>query len=128
MKRIKIKIVQVDNKEFQKCKSGKEFKLKFITLAKPKPPIELVPPTEPVGPDGENGQGGDGSGGHGDPGDRNKPPKPKSTRDLLLEFMIETRAGFKSINTRLDEHAEILKHHGEILKRHDEIFKRNNLH
>jgi hypothetical protein len=41
IKKIKIKTVQIDNRELEKCKSGKEFKVKLIARARP---IIIDPP------------------------------------------------------------------------------------
>jgi hypothetical protein len=41
MKKTAIKTMQIDNKEFQKCKSGQEFKAKFISHPEPKPPVGM---------------------------------------------------------------------------------------
>jgi hypothetical protein len=45
MKRITTKIMQIDNKEFQKCKSGQEFKAKFISHSGPSEPPKPPRPT-----------------------------------------------------------------------------------
>jgi hypothetical protein len=41
MKKIITKTMQIENKEFQKCKSGKEFKANFISHSGPKPPVGM---------------------------------------------------------------------------------------
>jgi hypothetical protein len=41
MKKIITKTMQIDNREFQKCKSGQEFKAKFISQSGPRPPVGM---------------------------------------------------------------------------------------
>jgi hypothetical protein len=41
MIKIITKTMQIDSKEFQKCKSGQEFKANFINNSGPRPPVGM---------------------------------------------------------------------------------------
>jgi hypothetical protein len=110
-KKIRIKIVQIDNNELTKCKSGKEFKVKLVTRSR----RIIVDPSRPTVTDAMEAIG--------------------NLTNVVNDLATEMRAGFKSINTRLDEHDkrfdkidDTLADYGKRLDKIDGVLARNNLH
>jgi hypothetical protein len=100
MRKIIIKTMQIDNKEFQKCKSGQEFKAKFISHPGPRPPVK------PIGPDTNNED------------DVVVPPKPprKSLDERITEAvakaLVPVIIRLDKIDDRLERHDAMFKEHG----------------